>query len=176
MVGRMTGDRRRIDRVLESAFVADATELPIEDLRQRRQEAMQEEADLSYVRRMLQGRIEILQQAVDLSNENSEQSDDQLVARLTTALVGTASGAPVVSARHSVAEPGRMAERRRFVERLIADVGLSDPDQMTSEDSVAALVRLRETEQAVSATRAQVHGVIDVLTNELGSRYRNGEA
>ena len=52
----MSGGRRRIDKVLADDFIADLEKIDIGDLRERRLEAEQEEADLSYVRRMLQGR------------------------------------------------------------------------------------------------------------------------
>ena len=120
MVTAMPGGRRRIDRVLAPEFLSDVTELPMPALRERRQDAMQEEADLSYIRRMLQGRIEILTEEL---RDGGELSDEDLVARLTSAMVSR--GRPESSSRHLVAEPSRLAERRRYVERLIAEHSLS---------------------------------------------------
>lgn len=171
MVTAMPGGRRRIDRVLAPEFLSDVTELPMPALRERRQDAMQEEADLSYIRRMLQGRIEILSQELD---DARELSDEELVARLTRAMVSH-TPAPATSTRHLVAEPTRLAERRRYVERLISDVGLSDVSVMSGGEVRAALARLEEQEALVSSTRAQVHGVIDVLTAELARRYQTGQ-
>src|SRR3954463_2635462 len=51
--GTLSGGRRRIDKVLADDFAVDLEGLDISDLRERRREAEQEEADLSYVRRML---------------------------------------------------------------------------------------------------------------------------
>lgn len=170
MVTPMPGGRRRIDRVLDPDYLGGISDMSMDVLRERRQDAMMEEADLSYVRRMLQGRIEILENDVDA---RPDESDDELVARLTSVLVGNTTS--VSSSRHLVAEPTRISERRRYVERLIADVSLSDTGGMTPDQADAALVRLKETERTVSRTRGQVHQVIDQLTDELGRRYRAGQ-
>ena len=52
--------RRRIDKVLSEGYADNLADLDLDELRSRRREAEQEEADLSYVRRMLQGRMDIL--------------------------------------------------------------------------------------------------------------------
>ncbi len=169
MVRPMPGGRRRIDRVLSPEFVAGLTELSMQEVRERRQDAMQEEADLSYVRRMLQGRIDILDQEL---SDGAVVSDEELVARLTRAMVSHGSVQPT-SSRHLTMEPSRLAERRRYVERLIADIGLSDPSTMTPDEVRRAVVRLTEQEREVSEVRSDVHAVIDALTAELASRYRD---
>ena len=172
MVTAMPGGRRRIDRVLGPDFLTDVDQLPMPALRERRQDAMQEEADLSYIRRMLQGRIEILSQELD---DAGELSDEDLVARLTRAMVSHGAGpGAATSSRHLVAEPSRLAERRRYVERLISDVGLSDVSALSPDEVRAAVERLQEQEQIVSRTRTQVHEVIDQLTAELARRYQTG--
>ena len=59
MTAPMAGGRRRIDRVLAEDFLADLDSADLETLRAMRAEAEQEEVDLSYVRRLIQGRIDI---------------------------------------------------------------------------------------------------------------------
>lgn len=169
MVTPMPGGRRRIDKVLDPSFVDDLGAVPMDEVRERRLRAMAEEADLSYVRRMLQGRIEIVSQQVGSTGAGS---DEELVARLTAALAEHVTS-PGSSSRHLVAEPDRIAERRRYVERLVADVGLSDPSALDPQTVERALGRLREQERLVSHTRSQVHDVIDALTAELARRYRS---
>ena len=51
---------RRIDRVLAEDFLDGLRDLPLAEVRQLRTEAEQEEVDLSYLRRMIQGRLDIL--------------------------------------------------------------------------------------------------------------------
>ena len=56
----MPGGQRRIDRVLDPGFIAEAGSLDLAELRARRDDAEAEEADISYLRRLLQGRLDIL--------------------------------------------------------------------------------------------------------------------
>ena len=50
------GGQRRIDRVLDPGFTDGVDRLGLPELRARREEAEAEEADVSYLRRLLQGR------------------------------------------------------------------------------------------------------------------------
>ena len=52
------GGQRRIDRVLDPRFTDGVERLDLAELRSRREEAEAEEADVSYLRRLLQGRLE----------------------------------------------------------------------------------------------------------------------
>src|SRR4051794_5522737 len=56
----MAGGRRRVDRGLAPHFLVGVSELGLDEIRSRRADAEQEEGDLSYARRLLQGRLDIL--------------------------------------------------------------------------------------------------------------------
>ena len=59
MTAPMAGGRRRVDRVLDPEFVADLAGTDLRTLSAKRLDAEQEEVDLSYVRRLIQGRVDI---------------------------------------------------------------------------------------------------------------------
>src|SRR5450756_452533 len=54
------GGVRRLDRVLAADYLAGLERRPLGDVRSLRREAEQEETDLSYTRRLIHGRIDIL--------------------------------------------------------------------------------------------------------------------
>ncbi|HWR48122.1 MAG TPA: aerial mycelium formation protein, partial [Pseudonocardiaceae bacterium] len=60
MIEVWSGGRRRIDRVLDPGYVAGLAELGLGEVRTRRDDAAQEETDLSYLRRLLHARIDIV--------------------------------------------------------------------------------------------------------------------
>src|ERR687887_2130720 len=60
VTGPVPGGRRRVDRVLAENYLAGIEQLSLDEVRALRREAQQEEADLSYVRRLLQGRLDIV--------------------------------------------------------------------------------------------------------------------
>ena len=59
-VEAVPGGHRRIDRVLDPGFAEEVERLGLPELRARREEAEAEEVDVSYLRRLLQGRLDIL--------------------------------------------------------------------------------------------------------------------
>lgn len=168
----MPGGRRRIDRVLADDFADDPAALPTDQLRMRRREAEQEEADLSFTRRMLQGRLDILQAEAARRAGGDERS---LVDRLATILADSARSDRGLG-RHFVVEPSRVDEHRRYVEQAVADVGVSDVGNLSSDELAAAIERLSTLEHAVSELRHRVQVVTDRLTAEVGRRYAEGTA
>jgi hypothetical protein len=68
------GGQRRIDRVLDPGFTEGVDQLGLPELRARREEAEAEEADVSYLRRLLQGRLDILRAVEVLAREEEQVS------------------------------------------------------------------------------------------------------
>ncbi|MDQ1585360.1 MAG: hypothetical protein QOJ90_1814 [Actinomycetota bacterium] len=172
MTSPVPGGRRRIDLVLSVDFLEDLETATLDDVRQRRREAEQEDADLSYIRRMLQGRMDILR--AELSRR-SNGGDDKLVDHLSRILsdVGRADHG---LGRYLTVEPSRVDEHRRAVEQVIADVGVSDVEGHSDDEVRAALARVEEFERGVSEDRQAVQKVMDALTAEVTRRYRTGAA
>ncbi len=169
----MPGGRRRIDRVLDPEFLEGVGDVTLADVRGRRHEAEQEEADLSYVRRLLQGRIDIVR--AELSRRSGDERGslvDQLAGILAEGTIGEARG----SGHHNVVEPSRVAENRRTVEQLVSDVGVSDVVNRSDEELAESLTRLTSYEAAVSRNRRRVQEVMDACTAEIARRYQSGEA
>ena len=169
----MAQGNRRIDKVLDPDFVEGLGQLSLEDLRERRREAEQEETDLSYMRRLLQGRLDILR--AELARRGGEQTD--LVQALPHILSddGPSTG-PRGLGRHVTAEPSRADAHRRHVEQLVADVDLSNPSAHDDASLRRVLATLEAEEQKVSESRRSVQQVMDALTGEVTRRYREGDA
>jgi len=172
-VGPMAGGRRRIDRVLSDDYLAALSDLPIEDLRDLRRDAEQEEADLSYLRRMLQGRLDIIRAE---RHRRASGEGGSIIDQLAQILADGPSAPPHGLGRHITVEPSRVDEHRRRVEQVVADVGLSDVTHLSDGELSEALARLETYEHAVSANRRAVQTVADACTAEVGRRYQSGEA
>ncbi|MGH3667653.1 MAG: hypothetical protein ACRDU7_05145 [Acidimicrobiia bacterium] len=56
----MSEHRRRIDTVLEPDYLADISGADLDELRRRRETAEDVEAQISYYRRLLHGRVDLL--------------------------------------------------------------------------------------------------------------------
>ena len=139
-----------------------------------RREAEQEETDLSYLRRVLQGRLDILR--AELARRGGEPIEDLVEALPHILADESGSTAPHGLGRHQAMEPSRADEHRRHVERLVADVDLSDPSAHDDASLQQVLDTLEREEQDVSDTRRQVQTVMDACTAEITRRYRDGDA
>jgi hypothetical protein len=167
------GGRRRIDRVLSPDYVADLDQLDLAEVRARRDDAAQEETDLSYLRRMLHGRIDIVKAELKRRAEGGTAPVvDQLAQILADNAVGPATG----SGRHQSLEPSRAEAHRRHVEALVSDADLSDVGSLPDDRLDLALRTYTAEEASVSQRRREVQAVMDLLNDEIGSRYRVGRA
>jgi hypothetical protein len=167
------GGRRRIDRVLAPSFSCGLGTLGLAEVRARRDDAAQEETDLSYLRRLLHARIDLVRAEQRRRREGGTAPVvDELARILAVNAVGPATG----SGRHQTLQPSRAEAHRRQVEALVADVDLSDVGSLSAEQLEGALVAYRTEETSVSARRREVQQVVDTFNAEIGSRYASGTA
>ena len=164
------GGNRRIDRIRRPDFVEGLTELPLDELRRRRDDCFAEREYLSLLRRLVQGRAEILKAEVERRGRGEEGS---VVGALATILAGDAQG----PARGEAVKVGLPEEEmllaRRRVERLVADAGLSDPGALDDARLAEAVDLLVREEREVSEARAEVLKAMDTIQEELKRRYRD---
>ena len=163
---------RRIDRVLAEDFLSGLQDAPLADVRALRADAEQEEADLSYVRRLVQGRIDIVKAELARRSGGEEGS---LVDHLAEVLADN-RGAAHGMGRHVTVEPSRVDAHQRYVESLVANVDLSDTTARTDAELAEVLEVLTTEERTVSDKRRKVQEVMDALSAEVTRRYRDGEA
>jgi hypothetical protein len=161
---------RRIDRIRDPAFVEGLEELSLEELRARRDECLAEREYLSFLRRLLQGRAEILR--AELERRAGGGGDGPLVERLAEILAGDAPGPSRGEAvRVGLPEEEVLLARRR-AERLVSDAAISDPTKLDDERLAEAAERLVREEREISRIRGEVIAVLERLQGELKRRYR----
>jgi hypothetical protein len=136
-------------------------------LRERRLVVDKEEAWLSYLRRMLHGRIDILEANMAMRRDGRPVGGDSAdVAALVAALADRIGS--------GVQGPDDTPAGRRAVERLIIKAGLDEYAGMSEAQLDDRLDELRDMERDVSDVRHRVHKVHGMLTEELARRYRDG--
>ncbi|MFI9721279.1 AmfC protein [Streptomyces sp. NPDC052396] len=158
---------------LADAPVRHLGELRLPELRALRRDAQREEADLSYVRRLLQGRIDILR--AELARREAPATPRLLLDRLSEILADGPSEHRS-SARHVTLGTPHREEYRRLAEDMLGEVELSDLAARTDTELRAGLARLSGYERQVSARRRQLQQTADDCSAEITRRYREGEA
>jgi hypothetical protein len=153
-------------------------------LRTLRRDAQQEEADLSYLRRMLHGRIDILQAELarrggpgtDVpEGEPAAEPESPVVDRLSEILTDGPSRVRS-SARHVTLGTPLTERVRALAEEMLSEVELSDLEARTDAELLAAKGRLLRYEQQVSRRRQGLQRTVDGCSAEITRRYREGEA
>ncbi len=173
MIEIRPGEHRRIERVLSPDFVRGIEHRPLAAVRALRDDAAQEETDLSYLRRLLHARIDIVRAE---QRRRAEGGGASVVAELARILAANAVGPATGSGRHQTVEPSRAEAHRWRVEALVSDVDLSDVSSLPSERLASALDSYLAEENAISRYRREVQQVVDTLNAEIGRRYARGSA
>lgn len=163
-----------LERVLDDDYLAGLAELDVSELKARRAECQQVEAKVSYLRRLVQGRLDIVS-AEMRRRETGAPADDlsSLVEQLPQ----------ILADKVHAPGPGRMPtnllppDEEGLTAELDAMSGpaVSLPDLDVGElEDVAE--RLRDLEERVSRQRRALFGVLDTVQAEIASRYGEGEA
>jgi hypothetical protein len=161
---------RRLDRVLSADL--DLRRLATARLRACRAEAIAEEADLSYLRRLLHGRIDII--AAELT-ARADGDSSPLIGRLIEILADHSTPRQV-SARYQPIDRATAGEYRQAMEASLGDLDLPDLASCPTARLHEVADRLSRHEREISALRRTVQQVVDAYAAELARRYREGEA
>jgi anti-sigma-K factor RsiG len=163
--------QRRIDRIRDEGYVEHIDDLSLDELRSRRDECLAEREYLSLLRRLVQGRAEILR--AEVGARDSGEDTGPLVDRLAQILAGDERQSPARGEAVKIGLPEEeMLIARRRIERLVADAGISDPAALDDANLASAVELLATEEREVSTARADVIRVLDTLQDELKRRYR----
>jgi hypothetical protein len=167
---RAGGNRRRIDQVLAAGFTEDLGALDTQEVRRRRDQARAEREYLSFLRRLLQGRRDLLRDEIDRRRTGGEVPPvvERVVSVLSEGTRGPSRGeAPMIPMPED-----EIAMARRRVERLVSDARLSNLEALSDEELEEGVRRIDEEEREVSDARSRVMEVDDALQGEMKRRLR----
>ncbi|MFJ3926506.1 AmfC protein [Streptomyces sp. NPDC090022] len=159
---------------------AAAAALGLPALRALRRDAQRDEADLSYIRRLLQGRIDILRaelaRRADPEAPAAPETPVGAVVERLSEILADAPSRRSASARHVTLGTPHNEEFRLLAAEMLSDVELSDLGARTDAELHEAMARLVRYEQQVSRRRQQLQRTADDCSAEITRRYREGEA
>lgn len=165
-----------VERVLAEDWMGDLPSRPIDDIRAMRDEVRAVEDKVSYLRRIIQGRADIVAADLRRRSEGGSPIDlDTLIEQLPG----------ILSDKGSAGGPGRLPSGLMAPDDTDLTIEIdrvAGPDELghladLSDDAVAELARnIGELERRTSAARRGLFGRIDALNGELARRYGTGEA
>ncbi|MDP2624336.1 MAG: hypothetical protein Q8Q29_11125 [Actinomycetota bacterium] len=171
----MTDNRRRVDQIQDPGFLTGIDALPIDELRSRRALCDDLDVELSYYRRMLHGRMDLL--AFEMRRRAGEEEQTLLEALpriLSEGAYISTSGLPERAV--SVHVPDIPSPGRRLVDHALEGSFLARLPSMSDDDLRETQAFLAEVETSVSQERRIAHTALDRLQEELTRRYRDDGA
>lgn len=167
-VGSTQSERTR--EVLDPSFLDQLDQLGVDEVRRRRDRALAEREYQSYLRRLVQVRMDILTREQERRRAGGEAED--LVDRITSVLAGGPRGRGRGEALRLKPSESDMAEAERRANNAMGDAFAKALDSLDDAELARSLVRLHQAEEEISSQRAQVLRVHDALQAELRRRYR----
>jgi hypothetical protein len=162
-------------RVLDPGWLGDVGARTMDELRAMRDECQELEVGASYVRRVLQGRLDLVE-AVLAGHAAGHPVDASSLMEGLSAILADRTRAPGLGRLPRLMSPSDEEADTSEVDAVLPAGRLTT---LVDEDpaSVAAVADdLRAVEQQVSARRRALHERIDAIQGEMVRRYRTGEA
>ncbi len=166
----MEQQRRRIDIIMSPDFVADLDTIEVSEMRERRAMAADVETELSFYRRLLHGRMDLLN--FELAKRRGEETRTLIEALADILGAGEKAGGQVGRVRGEFS-PDLPDERRRPIDDVLEDDFLTRMPDLDDEDLLLIQRTLTETEAAVSEQRRAVQERFDLLQARITGIYRD---
>lgn len=165
-----------IDELLDPEYLGDLQSRPIDEIRAMRAECQRVEVSLSYLRRLGQGRLDIVAAELARRTEGGAAGDVSHLVDDLPKILGEQPRPAGPGRLPTYLAPSDIQDATAEIDAVVdAGVLASLPDR--DEQEVRSIAdRLRDYEQRVSALRRALHANIDALQAELARRYKTGEA
>lgn len=168
----------QFDQVTASDYLDGLESWPLGEVRVKRDQATEVETGLSYMRRMVQGRLDIVLAEQQRRGQGGDAEDiADLVARLPS-ILGDHVVAPGLGRLPTLMAPGDddRAADDAALEAILPSAQLASLSELPDGDLARASQGLDDLERSISSQRRAVFDVLDQLQREIVRRYRSGEA
>lgn len=164
--------RRRIDVLIDPAFVDGLDGRSLDELGAMRDEVDHFENELSFYRRVLHGRLDVLRFEVGRRRGDDSRSIIEALPELLAAgATGPVSGdGNALDRLHADFAPELPEVERRFARVMDDDILTRLPD-LGDDELALSIEELTALEEQISGQRAALHGVHDAIVREIAERH-----
>lgn len=164
-------NRRRIDIIKDPEFLSGLEDLDLDTLRERRELAGAVETELSFYRRLLHGRMDLL--AFEQRRRTGEETRS-LIEALPEILAAGETVGGMAGRLPSMLAPDLPDDRRRHIDRVLGDDFLARLPELDDEELTQIQQTLGESEKDVSENRKSAQHSFDTIQAEILRRYEEG--
>ncbi|MDW3220162.1 MAG: hypothetical protein R8F63_16235 [Acidimicrobiales bacterium] len=166
-----------LQRVLEPEYLAGVHDAATDSLREMRSECTDLENGVSYVRRLAQGRLDVIVAEVERRANGGGGDLADLVARLPD-LLSDGVRAPGSGRVDQELDPPDevVVPLSDVLDDVVGPSIMTEVANLADAELSAAVIALRDFEERLSTSRRTLHTTIDALNDELARRIAAGEA
>lgn len=162
------------EALLPRVLLGDLSVLSTAELRTRRAACEEAEEGVSYARRLLQGRLDLLRAEL-------RRRDEDGVSRLLDALPAILSGDdappdPMQARATRLRVPPSADAHAAALDAVVDEATLLDPGDLDLDALEVLVERISGYEHELSRLRRALFDRIDALRDELAARYKDGRA
>lgn len=164
--------------LLADDALADISDVPMAELRSYRFDASRVESDISLVRRIAQGRLDIIGHEIRRRAGDSDPAQiNDLLYDLPEILTDPGASSAPSGRPVEISEPGEVAAAKGAeLDAVISPRELAGVGELADDHLLEVFHRVAAMEEELSQLRRQLHDRIDAVQHEIGRRYRDGEA
>ena len=164
-------EQRRLDRVLDPDYLSDLSERSVEDISAMKSECVDLETEFSFVRRLAQARMDILD--AEQERRANGGSLEELIAGLSRILADEGPRpSPAQAHLPQRLAPSDEIRWTRGLEPLVGDSTLLRLPDLSDEELAEVRAQLGDLEREVSSARRSLHEVLHRLEQELAQRIQ----
>ena len=167
----------QLDRILSTEYLGDLEQRAMDEVRAMRTECQAVETSLSYLRRMVQGRLDIVGVELLRRRDGGDPTDlSSLISKLPEILSDRTRN-PGFGRLPQTMAPGDIdADLEAELDRITAGHDVESLPTLPDEAVTTLREQLEAFEHTVSSRRRELFDRIDALQAEITRRYRTGEA
>ena len=166
-----------LQRVLAPGYLAALQDVNTVELRKMRAECTDLENGVSYVRRLAQGRLDVITAEIQRRADGGGGNLADLVARLPELLSDGVRAAGSGRVDQDLDPPDSVVVPLNDVlDGVVGPNVMTEVAALGDDELSAAIIALRNFEESLSTSRRSLHNTIDTLNDELARRIAAGES
>jgi hypothetical protein len=167
----------QLDRIMSADYLGDLAHRPLPEVRTMRADCQEVETGLSYLRRLVQGRLDIVGVERQRRRDGAPAGDLASLISQLPEILSDRTRAPGLGRLPQLLAPGDVdADLEAKFDAIVAGHDVEALPSLSDDDLEHLHTSLEAFEHEVSGHRRKLFDRIDALQAEITRRYRTGEA
>lgn len=167
----------QLEQILSADYLGDLERRELQDVRDMRAECQSVETALSYLRRLVQGRLDIVGVELQRRRDGGDRSDLSVLISKLPEILSDRTRSPGFGRLPQLMAPGELdSGLQAELEEIVDGHDVESLPDLGDDELSNLRDALERFEHEVSSKRRELFDRIDALQGEITRRYRTGEA